>query len=59
MIKLNDDLVNTLDIYHVCTQCSEPFGTTDDLDVKGDYDCVVGKDGNVYHEGCCIEAKQN
>lgn len=60
MIKLNDNLVSTLDIYHACTECNEPFGTTDDstVEVEGDYDCVVGKNGNIYHAGCCVEAKQ-
>lgn len=57
MIKLADVLVSALDERHfTCNKCGEPFGTTDDLDVEGDWDCVVGIDGNVYHSGCCVEA---
>lgn len=57
MIKLADRIVDLLDEYGFnCVKCHEPFGTTDELDVKGDWDCVVGKNGLVYHSGCCIEA---
>lgn len=57
MIKLEDELVRVLDVdLIVCEQCGEPFGTTDDPDVEGDWNCVVGVDGHVYHSGCCVEA---
>lgn len=57
MIKLADALVESLDFLHYgCNQCGEPFGTTDDPDVEGAWDCVVGKDNQIYHSGCCIEA---
>jgi hypothetical protein len=57
MIKLEDEVVDALDNGgYDCHQCGEPFGMTDDLDVEGDWDCVVGVDGCVYHSGCCVEA---
>lgn len=56
MLKLTDEIVDILDRHFVCYKCGEPFGTTDDLDVEGDWDCVVGKNGLLYHSGCCIEA---
>lgn len=60
MIKLDDRYVILLDADIInCYQCAEPFGTTDDLDIEGDWDCVVGKNGVLYHSGCCIEAGED
>lgn len=57
MIKLADTLVDFLDFYEFdCVKCGEPFGIIDDPDVEGDWNCVVGKNGLLYHSGCCIEA---
>lgn len=57
MIKLADEVIDALDNGgYDCAKCGEPFGTTDDPDVKDDWDCVVGTDSYIYHSGCCIEA---
>ena len=56
MIKLADELVRAIDEQFLCGQCGEPFGTADDPDVEGDWDCVIGSDGYPYHSGCCVEA---
>ena len=56
MNQLNEKYVAVLDYSgYDCERCGEPFGTTDDPDVKGDWDCVVGLDGLLYHDGCYEE----